>query len=66
MWLDYAGLRVRELDRAVRFYTDGAGLKEISRGTMPHGGTWVLLEDRVSHQRVELNWYPEGSRYGTP
>lgn len=33
---------------------------------MGHGGVWVLFEDPVSHQRLELNWYPKGSRYATP
>jgi catechol 2,3-dioxygenase-like lactoylglutathione lyase family enzyme len=26
----------------------------------------VLLRDPKSHQKLELNWYPEGSRYGVP
>lgn len=66
MFLDYAGLRVRDLDRALRFYTEGLRLLEIRRGTMDHGGVWVLLEDRISRQRVELNWYPKGSKYDRP
>lgn len=66
MWLDYCGLRVQDLDRAVRFYTDAVGLVELRRGTMDHGGVWVLLEDNLSHQRLELNWYPPGSKYATP
>ena len=66
MFLDYAGIRVTNLPKAVRFYTKGLGLVETSRGRMEHGGVWVLLEDRVSHQQLELNWYPRGSKYATP
>jgi len=66
MFLDYAGIRVTNLARSVRFFTRGLGLLEVRRGTMPHGGIWVLLADPVSHQQLELNWYPRGSRYATP
>lgn len=66
MYLDYAGIRVQDLERAYRFYTETLGLLELRRGTMEHGGVWVLLEDRLSRQRLELNWYPPGSKYATP
>ncbi len=66
MYLDYAGVRVTDLRRAMRFFTAGLGLVEARRGRMRHGGVWVLLEDRASGQRLELNWYPAGSRYATP
>ncbi|HYA57750.1 MAG TPA: VOC family protein [Thermoplasmata archaeon] len=65
MYLDYMGLRATHLARSVRFLEKGLGLREIRRGRMGHGGKWVLLEDPVSHQRVELNWYPPGSPYAT-
>ena len=66
MFLDYAGIRVTQLAKAVRFFTTGLGLVELRRDRMVHGGVWVLLEDRVSHQQLELNWYPKGSKYATP
>ena len=66
MFLDYSGVRVTQLAKAVRFFTSGLGLVEIQRGRMEHGGVWVLLEDRVSHQQLELNWYPKGTKYATP
>jgi catechol 2,3-dioxygenase-like lactoylglutathione lyase family enzyme len=66
MFLDYTGIRVTHLAKAVRFYTKGLGLAERRRGRMNHGGVWVLLEDRVSHQHLELNWYPKGSKFATP
>jgi catechol 2,3-dioxygenase-like lactoylglutathione lyase family enzyme len=30
---------------------------------MPHGGKWVHLFDPSTDQRLELNWYPRGSRF---
>jgi catechol 2,3-dioxygenase-like lactoylglutathione lyase family enzyme len=63
MYLDYAGIRVRDLERSLRLFTRTLGLTELRRGTMEHGGTWVLLEDPRSRQRLELNWYPPGSKY---
>ena len=30
---------------------------------MEHGGKWVQLTDSSSKQRLELNWYPRGSRF---
>jgi catechol 2,3-dioxygenase-like lactoylglutathione lyase family enzyme len=66
MFLDYSGIRVTNLPKAVRFYTKTLGLIEKRRGRMGHGGVWVLLEDRTSHQHLELNWYPKGSKFATP
>lgn len=66
MYLDYAGLRVTSLARSVRFFKAALGLVEQSRGRMSHGGVWVLLQDPRSQQRLELNWYPKGSKYATP
>lgn len=63
MYLQYAGIRVTNVERSLAFYTQGLGLTEIRRGTMDHGGQWVLLEDPRSHQTLELNWYPKGSPY---
>jgi len=66
MYVDYVGLRVTNLAKSHRFFTKGLGLSEVRRGKMYHGGIWVLLEDPVSRQRVELNWYPKDSKYATP
>jgi catechol 2,3-dioxygenase-like lactoylglutathione lyase family enzyme len=66
MYLDYAGVRVTRLAPAVKFFETALGLSELRRGKMPHGGIWVLMEDGVSHQRLELNWYPKGSKYDVP
>ena len=60
--LYYAGIQIRDLRRSLRFYRF-LGLRVSHRGTMPHGGKWVHLEDPSSNQRLELNWYPKGSRF---
>ncbi len=59
----YTGIRVRDLDRSLAFYTDLFGMKVIGGGTMPHGGRYVHLRTPGSQQRLELNWYPKGSRF---
>lgn len=66
MSLSHAGIRVKELERSVRFYTEGLGMRERQRGTMSHGGVWVLLADPATQHALELNWYPPGSRYDVP
>jgi catechol 2,3-dioxygenase-like lactoylglutathione lyase family enzyme len=68
MRFEVVGLRVTRLARSLRFYTRALGLKVVRRGDTRSwgGGIWVLLEDPRSHRRVELNWYPKGSRFGGP
>jgi catechol 2,3-dioxygenase-like lactoylglutathione lyase family enzyme len=60
--LYYSGIQVRELRRSLRFYRS-LGLKVTHRGTSAHGGKWVHMKDPSSGQRLELNWYPKGSRF---
>jgi catechol 2,3-dioxygenase-like lactoylglutathione lyase family enzyme len=61
----YAGLRVRDLARSLRFYRK-LGFRVHRRGTMGHGGRWVHLLFPGAVQRVELNFYPRGNRYYEP
>lgn len=63
--LVYAGLRVRDLARSLRFYRK-MGFKVHRRGTMGHGGQWVHLAFPGAAQRVELNYYPRGNEYYAP
>jgi lactoylglutathione lyase len=68
VYLSYCGIRVTNLERSLKFYTELFGLKEVARGDRTkHGaGIYVLLRDPKSRQKLELNWYPKGSRYGMP
>jgi lactoylglutathione lyase len=64
--LAYAGIRVRDLERSLVFYKKVLGMEEILHGTMVHGGVYVHLKSPGSAQRLELNWYPRGSRFYRP
>jgi catechol 2,3-dioxygenase-like lactoylglutathione lyase family enzyme len=61
----YAGLRVRDLPRSLRFYRR-LGFRVARRGRMGHGGVWVHLTFGRSPQRIELNYYPPSNRYYEP
>jgi methylmalonyl-CoA/ethylmalonyl-CoA epimerase len=61
----YAGIRVQSLPRSLRFYTKALGMKADNQGTMGHGGKYVQLVSPGSKMRIELNWYPPGSRFAT-
>jgi lactoylglutathione lyase len=65
MRLWYTGIRVRNLRRSLRFYTEVIGMKEVRRGTMPHGGVYVGLRFPGSDVELELNYYPKGNRFAT-
>jgi catechol 2,3-dioxygenase-like lactoylglutathione lyase family enzyme len=65
MGLRYFGIRVTDMQRSLQFYVGLLGLREKRKGTMYHGGKWILLEDTRTHQRLELNWYPRDSPYAT-
>ena len=62
----YAGIRVRNLRRSIAFYTKAFGMKVAAQGTMPHGGKYVHLVTPGTRMRLELNWYPKGSRFFVP
>lgn len=65
MWINYSGIRVTDLERSMDFYTKVFDLVEIAQG----GNAvqrYVLFKDRMSGQRIELNWYGKGSEFATP
>ena len=63
MYFRYTGIRVRNLQRSLRFYTRVMGMKLNLEGKMEHGGIWVELKSPHSAQRLELNYYPPGTKY---
>ncbi len=59
----YTGIRVRDLERSVKFYTETMEMKEVDRGTMMDGGIYVQFVSINSEQKLELNYYPPGKKY---
>jgi catechol 2,3-dioxygenase-like lactoylglutathione lyase family enzyme len=66
--LHYVGIRVTNLPRSIRFYTQLLGLRVQVRGDSRSrgGGLWVGLEDPRSDAKLELNGYPPDSRFWAP
>jgi catechol 2,3-dioxygenase-like lactoylglutathione lyase family enzyme len=65
LWIADVGIRVTDLERSIDFYTKVFDLEEIDRGGDDEG-KYVLFRDRRSGQRIELNWYAEGSPFWAP
>ena len=65
--LVYTGLRVRDIERSLRFYTEIVGMEVVDHleSFEPTRGKAVTLRSPGSSQLLELNWYEEGSRFGT-
>ncbi|HYA57516.1 MAG TPA: VOC family protein [Thermoplasmata archaeon] len=63
MPLEYTGIRVRDLERSIRFYTEGLGLRRGPSGRMAAGGLWQELVDPETGRVLELNFYPGDPPY---
>lgn len=62
----YTGIRVRELETAVQFYTGLLGMREVSRDNIESAhGTVVNLESEEGGQKLEINYYEKGSQFDT-
>ncbi len=59
----YTGIRVRALERSIRFYTETMEMKKGTQGQMKDGGVYVALRSENSEQELELNYYPPGKKY---
>ncbi len=62
MEFSYTGIRVRDLNRSLKFYIEAMGMKEVERGTMNDGGVYLQLKSPNSEQKLELNYYPHGKK----
>ena len=64
----YAGIRVRNMEQSLAFYTKVLGMELVEKRqeTPPTQGEVATLKSPDSGQLLELNWYQEGSRFGTP
>jgi catechol 2,3-dioxygenase-like lactoylglutathione lyase family enzyme len=59
----YTGIRVRNLRRSLQFYRRVMGMKQNLKGRMMAGGIYVQLKNPQSGQRLELNYYPRGTKF---
>ena len=66
--LKYTGIRVKDMDESLRFYTGVLGMEVADRRepTPPTKGEVVALRSPGGDQLLELNWYAEESRFGPP
>ncbi len=62
LWISNFGIRVTNLKRSLKFYNQLFDLKELDKGG-DSNNKYVLLIDRKSGQRLELNWYSKKSPY---
>ena len=63
----YTGIRVKDMDQSIAFYTEILGMKLVERQKTPQTeGEVATLRSADSAQELELNWYKEGSRFGIP
>lgn len=67
MGFRYTGIRIRDLPKAIGFYTRVLGKEVTWRMKIREtGGEIAVLKSPRGTQRLELNWYPKGSRFYTP
>jgi lactoylglutathione lyase len=60
----YTGIRVKDLEKSMKFYREALGFKVIFRAKMVHHeGTYVQMQTPTGKQILELNYYPETSKF---
>src|SRR5579863_9434322 len=64
-WLSNVGIRVTNLEKSLEFYKRILDLIELKR-EQDEDSAYVLLKDRRSGQRIELNWYAESNPFYAP
>ena len=58
----YTGIRVKDMNQSIRFYTRLLGLRLRGRGrNRSIAGAWAQLESPGTHQVLELNYYSRRS-----
>ena len=60
----YTGIRVKDLEKSIKFYREALGFEVILKGKMKaHEGTYVQMRTPTGKQVLELNYYPETSKF---
>jgi len=60
----YTGIRVKDLEKSVKFYKEALGFDVIFKAKMTaHEGTYVQMKTPTGKQILELNYYPETSKF---
>ncbi|HYK93300.1 MAG TPA: VOC family protein [Thermoplasmata archaeon] len=63
----YTGIRVRDLDESIQFYTKVLGMSLTGRTRIAAtGGEAADLQSEPNGPRLELNFYPAGSPHAPP
>lgn len=64
---EYTGIRVRDLDRSIAFYTEVLGMKLLGRSKIPKTrGEVASVASEGNEHTLELNWYADDSPVAEP
>jgi lactoylglutathione lyase len=66
MGLNYVAIRVIDLEKSLKFYTEDLGLKIIDRSSHMPGEQIVSLQDEQTGQRLNMMYYSEDCKLYTP
>jgi lactoylglutathione lyase len=62
----YTGIRVKDLEKSVKFYTQVLGMKESGRSSIEAtSGEVVSLVSEEGGPQLELNFYKKGSKFAS-
>ena len=65
--LAYTGIRARDLDRSIAFYTEVLGLKLLDRSEISWNKGWVAnVGNHPKSHSIEINWYADDSPVAGP
>jgi lactoylglutathione lyase len=63
---DYTGIRVKDMEKSVDFYTKVLGMKVVGKNEFSNvKGRVVSLQSEDGGPYLELNYYQRGSKYNT-
>ena len=66
MGLNYVAIRVMDLDKSLKFYTEDLGLKIIEKHSYMPGEQVISLLDEETGQRLNMMYYAEDCKLYTP